>query len=95
MTLINNNLIVLCPSRAKRGDLMMMRHRHGIAASLRSSQRSRCGEIGLPKGEKMPTYNKIENMEESLNLGYEKNNIKSSYHYKENIVSAVFMNNSG
>jgi len=30
----------------------------------------------------MPTYNEIENMEESLNLGYEKNNIKSSYHCK-------------
>jgi hypothetical protein len=25
----------------------------------------------------MPTYNKIENMEESLNLGYEKINIKN------------------
>jgi len=42
----------------------------------------------------MPTYSKIENMEESLNLGYEKNNIKSLYHCKGNIVSAVFMNNS-
>jgi len=28
------------------------------------------------------TYNKIENMEESLNHGYEKNNITSSYHCK-------------
>ena len=30
----------------------------------------------------MPTYDKIENMEESLNQGYEKNNITSSYHCK-------------
>jgi hypothetical protein len=43
----------------------------------------------------MPTYNEIENRKESLNYGYEKNNITSSYHCKGNIVSAVFMNNSG
>jgi hypothetical protein len=33
-------------------------------------------------------------MEESLNPGYEKNNITSSYHCKQIMVAAVFMNNS-
>jgi hypothetical protein len=43
----------------------------------------------------MPTYYKIENMEESLNPGHEKNNITRSNHCKQIMVAAVFMDNSG
>jgi hypothetical protein len=71
-----------CNEENKRGQAPFLYFDYSGTEKSERWKKGACPLLFSPEGEKMPTYNEIENMEESLNLAYEKNNIKSSFHCK-------------